>query len=126
MKRLSFLLFILWWVSQTLLLGGDAFGAETISASEAAKHIGETATVCGLVASDKYSPKTRGQPTFLNLDKPYPGQIFTAVIWGSDRPKFGQPEITYHGKNVCVTGKIKEYRGIPEIILYNPDQLRAQ
>jgi hypothetical protein len=25
--------------------------------------------------------------TFINLDKPYP--IFTIVIWGSERPKFG-------------------------------------
>ena len=40
----------------------------------------------------------------------------TVPIWGSDRPKFGRPEETYRRKSVCVTGKIKEYRGVPEIV----------
>ncbi len=61
-----------------------------------------------------------------NLDQPYPDQIFTALIWGSDRPKFGAPEDTYRGKSVCVTGKIKKYRGMPEIIASEPDQIRVE
>jgi DNA/RNA endonuclease YhcR with UshA esterase domain len=101
-------------------------GAETITASEAKNHIGETATVCGKVASTKYAASSRGRPTFLNLDRPYPDQIFTVLIWGSDRPKFGQPEETYRGKDICVTGKIKEYRGVPEIIAYEPEQIALQ
>lgn len=101
-------------------------GAETITASEAKNHIGETATVCGEVASTKYAASSRGQPTFINLDKPYPNQIFTILIWGSDRPKFGRPEETYRGKSICVTGKIKEYRGVPEIIAYEPAQIKVQ
>ena len=43
-------------------------------------------------------------PTFLNFDKRYPDQIFTLVIWGGDRSKFGDPETVYRGKRVCVTG----------------------
>ena len=50
----------------------------TISAAEASKHVGEKATVCGVVASASYASRTKGQPTFLNLDKPYPDAIFTA------------------------------------------------
>jgi micrococcal nuclease len=60
---------------------------------------------------------SKGQPTFINLDEPYPKQIFTAVIWGSDRSKFGQPETELKDKRICVTGLIEQHRGTPEITL---------
>ncbi len=77
-----------------LLFAGQLAGQDgkRISAAEAKDHVGEVATVCGQVASAKSASSTRGRPTFLNLDKPYPEQIFTVVIWGDDRPKFGRPE----------------------------------
>ena len=103
-----------------------AYAQSTISASEAAKHIGETATVCGKVASTHYAARTRGEPTFIDLDKPYPNQIFTVLIWGSDRPKFGDPEETYQSKNICATGKITEYRGVPEIVANEPSQITVR
>jgi hypothetical protein len=62
----------------------------------------------------------------MNLDMPYPQQIFTIVIWGTDRPKFGNPERTYRHKNVCVSGKITNHRGIPEIIVNTPAQIQIQ
>jgi hypothetical protein len=37
--------------------------------------------------------------------------------WGSDRPKFGRPEEIYRDKELCVTGKITIYLGIPELWL---------
>ncbi len=40
------------------------------SAAEAKDRVGETATVCGSVVSTRYAASTKGQPTFLNLDKP--------------------------------------------------------
>jgi len=97
-----------------------------LTTAEAKDHVGETATVCGTVASTRYAASTRGQPTFLNLDKPYPSQIFTALIWGSNRSKFGTPEIDYKGKRVCVTGKITEYRGVPEIVTDSPQQIKTE
>src|SRR5271157_1115535 len=87
-----------------------------ISAAEAKNHVGERATVCGEVASVHYAARSRGNPTFINLDKPYPDQIFTVLIWGSDRPKFGDPEEAYRSKHICVTGKISDYKGVPEIV----------
>ena len=77
---------------------------------------GETATVCGSVVSTQYAPGTKRQPTFLNLDKPYPNQVFTVLIWSENRSKFGTPESEYKGKRICVTGKITEYRNVPEIV----------
>jgi DNA/RNA endonuclease YhcR with UshA esterase domain len=100
--------------------------AKKLSASEAKDHIGEQATVCGKVASTRYAASTRGKPTFLNLDKPYPSQIFTALIWGENREKFGAPEENYRDKAVCVTGRITEYRGGPEIVVSNPQSIEVQ
>jgi len=97
-----------------------------ISAAEAKNHVGEKATVCGEVASTHYAARSRGNPTFINLDKPYPNQIFTVLIWGSDRPKFGDPEEAYRSKRICVTGKISDYKGVPEIVAYEPTQIKAQ
>ena len=96
----------------------------SFTAAEAKNHIGENTTVCGQVASTRYASRSRGRPTFLNLEKPYPEQIFTALIWGSDRPKFGQPEVTYSDRHICVTGTISEYRGVPEIVIHDSSQLR--
>ena len=97
-----------------------------LSVAEAKNHIGEKGTVCGKVVSTRYASRSKGQPTFLNLDKPYPNQIFTIVIWGSDRPKFGDPEAKYSDKNVCVTGKITSYRDMPEVAANDPSQIKSK
>jgi hypothetical protein len=100
--------------------------AAPLNPEEAGSHIGENATVCGVVASATYAAQAPMAPTFLDLGKPYPNQIFTAVIFGNDRPKFGAPETSMPQKNVCVTGEIFLYQGNPEIILHDPTQLREK
>lgn len=110
--------FVLGW----LLTAGGA-NAATLTAAQAKDHVGETATVCGMVASATFAARINRAPTFLNLDKPYPDHLFTVVIWGSDRPKFRQPEVQYRGKRLCVTGSIKIFRGRPEIVVKEPSQI---
>ena len=97
-----------------------------LSSTESKSHLGEKATVCGTVASTHYAVRTKGSPTFLNLDEPYPKQVFTILIWGSDREKFSNPETKFSNKRVCVTGLIKEYRGVPEIVAEQPSQIEVQ
>jgi hypothetical protein len=75
---------------------------QKITAAEAKNHIGDRVTVCGKVASTHYAKNSKGEPTFLNLDEPYPKEIFTILIWGSDRVKFGTPESEYKALQVCV------------------------
>jgi hypothetical protein len=110
------------------LVGFSAVHGQTghLTAAEAKNHIGEKATVCGNVVSTHYAPQSKGNPTFLNLDEPYPRQVFTILIWGSDRPKFGDPEAKYRDKQVCVTGKITSYRGAPEIVASDPSQIEIR
>ena len=117
-RRLAFLLAILCTL--------PALAQKTLSASQAKDHIGEQATVCGKVVSTRYADTSRGSPTFLNFDDPYPNQIFTLLIWGSDRPKFGNPETAYRGKQLCVNGRINSYKGVPEIVASDPTQVKVQ
>jgi len=109
-----------------VLLAGVGYAQTSVSAAEAKSHVGERATVCGEVASTRYAARTRGNPTFINLDKPYPNQIFTVLIWGTDRPKFGDPEELYRNKHICITGKISDYKGVPEVVAYEPPQIKVQ
>jgi hypothetical protein len=104
----------------------SASSEQRLTASEARQHMGEHATVCGVVASASYAERARGQPTFLNLDKPYPNQIFTIVIWGENRAKFGAPESKYLDKRICVSGLIRNYHGEPETMPSDPSQIQEQ
>ena len=109
-----------------VLLSAPVLAQKKLSTAEAKDHVGETATVCGNVVSTHYAVRSKGSPTFLNLDEPYPRQVFTILIWGSDRSKFGDPEAKFRDKKVCVTGLIKDYRGVPEIVVERPSQIEIQ
>ena len=62
-------------VAILLLAFGSIAAQHKLSATEAKDHIGDRGTVCGKVVSTRYAVSTRGQPTFLNLDTPYPQQF---------------------------------------------------
>jgi hypothetical protein len=97
--------------------------AATLTPDEAANHLGQKATVCGVVAATKFDAHLDGQPTFLDFGRPYPDEVFAAVIFGADRAKFGTPEATLQGKRVCVSGSISVYQNKPAIVLNDPRQL---
>ena len=109
-----------------LLSVSPALAQKTLTTTEAKDHIGEQATVCGKVVSTRYAESSRGSPTFLNFDQPYPNQVFTLLIWGSDRSKFGNPETSYRGKRICVTGKLTSFKGVPEVVASEPAQIKMK
>lgn len=88
--------------------------AQTITAPEAAQYIGQHETVCGTIAGEHTAFRSRGQPTFLDIGRPYPDQIFTVLIWGENRASVGQ--LPRSGR-FCAVGTIREYKGAPEIII---------
>ena len=104
-----------------------AFAQEQLIASDKAiDYVGEYVTVCGEVVSAHFASRSRGEPTFLNIDEPYPRQTFTVVIWGNNRNKFGgDPENTLLWKDVCVTGRIEIFRGVAQITAKSSDQIRV-
>ena len=127
-KRIEMCLLRMILIALSAFVAGVSMAhAAPLSCDEAREHLGEDREVCGSVASAKYYQRGR-KPTFLNLCKPYPNHVFTALIWGTDRDKFfgkcGQPQPEkLEGKNVCVTGKIEEYQKQAQIILRDPKQL---
>src|SRR5215472_12502015 len=108
------------------IIASPVCAPKKLTAAEAKQHFGETATVCGEVVSANYAGSSKGHPTFLNLDQPYPKQIFTVVIWGENRSKFGKPEEDYKRKQICARGKITAYAGLPEMVVSNPRQIRVE
>jgi len=62
--------------------------------------------------------------TLLNLGGNHPNELLTVMIKGENRSKFKeQPEVYYKGKDVCVSGKVIEYKGKPEIEVTESYQL---
>ena len=97
-------------------LTGDA-----INACNAKEHIGEEQIIEGSVVNGY---KSDTDTVFLNFEKPYPNQCFTAVIFSSKLMNFPEnPQDYYNGKTVRVMGEIKEYNGKPEIILEDSSQI---
>jgi DNA/RNA endonuclease YhcR with UshA esterase domain len=89
----------------------------------AKQSVGKDATVCGTVKSTRYAEASNRKPTFLNLDKAFPDPLFTIVIFDADRAKFDKPEEKYRDKDICVTGRIHDFRGTPEIVVTDPKQI---
>ena len=89
------------------------------TAADAAKHVGEIATVTDKVDGVHQSGKGN---IFLNMGGKYPNQAFTAFVPSSNAAQFSNPP-QYEGKTVAVSGKITLYRGKPEIIVTNVSQI---
>lgn len=98
----------------------------SISSKEVADHLGETRTVCGQIASAHYAASSRRKPTTLIFASTFPIEDFKIIIWGSDRDKFGTPEDSFNGKQVCATGLIALYRGKLGMTLRDPSMIRIE
>src|SRR6266498_2475834 len=93
--------------------------SSTYTPGEAAKHVGEIATITDRVDGVHQSGKGN---IFLNMGGKYPNQSFTAWIPSASAAQFSNPQ-QYEGKRVAVSGKITLYRGKPEIIVTNVSQI---
>jgi hypothetical protein len=99
------MIFLRFFVFTALIVCPIMAHAVPLSPEEAASHVGENATVCGVVASATYAAQAMAAPTFLDLGKPYANQIFSAVILGSDRTKFGAPENKFASREKYFSSK---------------------
>lgn len=108
-----------YFIAAALFAASPAVAA-TISAQEAGRHIGETAMVEGVAHVHVAS-----SASFLDIGAAYPNQPFQAVIFPNRASAFGDLN-RYDGKVVDVTGRIRDYKGKPEIILNDPSQLRMR
>jgi hypothetical protein len=95
----------------------------TLSTDQAKNHIGEAATVCGIVVSLHYGG---GGRTFVYFDKDWPHEIFTVSIRAKDWDKLSPKPDSWKGKQVCVTGAIRLYYGAPDIMAESPGQISVK
>ena len=107
---------VLFWL---VLLCAPAL-AETVSAADAAKHVGQTVTVQDTVTG--VHTARSGSATFINMGGTYPNDAFTAVIFEGDAAAVGDVN-GLDGRTVGITGKIKLYKGKPEIIVKSASQI---
>ena len=103
-------------------LSEEKTNKKVIPACKAQNFLGEEMIVEGKVAEVYVSKKNN---VFLNFEKPYPNQCFSAVIFSKNLKNFKEDPEKFYLKKVRVLGKIKEYKGKPEIILENPNQIEV-
>jgi endonuclease G, mitochondrial len=97
-----------------------------VSTLQARYFFGQQATVCGTVVATRYNQNGKSNPTYINLDKRFPEQVFTVVIFGKERMNFSyEPEVYLKDKRICVTGKVGEYNGVPQIIATEETQIEV-
>lgn len=113
--------------STALSLWALSASAVTVTPADAMSQVGHSARVCGVVASTIFDANSRAHPTFVTLvsaDQPNASRALTAVIYGTDRAKFGgAPEAVLQGQRICVTGFVSFFRQRPEMILSDPTQV---
>lgn len=93
-------------------------GIITIKPEEAKNNIGKTVTITGQL----YSAKDIGNMILANMGAAYPNQLLTLAIKGQAKANAQNLD----GKTVTVTGQLIEYKGKPEIIVTDSNQLKIQ
>lgn len=108
-------------VTIALLLCASSALAATYAPADAAKHVGETATVAG--TASVYVAKSG--VTFVDLGGRGRNAPFTGVIFKEKAALVPNVQF-YDGKTVEITGLIKDYQGKPEIIITDASQLKVK
>jgi micrococcal nuclease len=95
-------------------------GLKAIGPSEANKHYSERVIVQGKIIRTYSSRKA----CFLNFHQDWQHHLSVVIFAGSFYKFPDSPEKYYLNKHVKVLGKIREYRGAPEIILNNATEIQ--
>jgi len=85
---------------------------------EATNYYNQTMVVTGRIVQVNVRPSI----VYLNFEKPYPDSPLSAVVFSKSTNHFGRLT-NLQGKQVEISGLIKEYHGKPEIVLDNSNQV---
>jgi DNA/RNA endonuclease YhcR with UshA esterase domain len=117
----SFLLTVL--VAAWLPVSLTAQTATVIADTDAAQHVGQKATVEGVVVAVFTSGKGN---TFMNFGDKYPNHTFTGWI-PKDSELAGDSTLAgLEGKKIKITGTIELYKGKPEIKVMSKAQIELE
>jgi len=93
---------------------------KTITTEEVKNYIGKNAIVKGYVADVAIREKV----AYLNFDRKFPKNTFSAVIFSEKFSEVGDLNI-YKNKNVEVKGIISTYKDKPQIIVTSKNQIQT-
>ena len=103
--------------------GDEAASPPRVEANKAPFYVGRTVLACGKLAGAK--PFKKG--IYLSLDKPFPKETLTILIWDRHLPdirsKFGRLD-DLKNRQFCALGEITEYRKHLRLEIENPHHLR--
>jgi hypothetical protein len=113
MKNLVIVLF--------LVLSTLCFSQDTITTDKVKDYMDKEVHVIGKVVSYKLAAESKNT-NYINIDKPYPENIFTVVITNNYLEKLNIKIEDLKDKNIYIKGKITTYKNDPKQIpqIYNP------
>jgi DNA/RNA endonuclease YhcR with UshA esterase domain len=104
-----------------LWLGGLPGKVQAVTPEEALQLDGKNGTIEGIVSDVNITERGHA---FINMGGVYPNHTFTAYVPAVIVPIFGKEYLeSLRGKDIAVTGKIKIYKGKPEIVYNKKDQV---
>ncbi|MFT6585324.1 MAG: DNA/RNA endonuclease YhcR with UshA esterase domain [Cognaticolwellia sp.] len=95
-------------------IGNTAASQESINSSNALDYVGQNVNICGALAQIKDFKKG----IYLNIDRDYPNQTITFVIWDNNLERIEKEWGSFRSlksKTVCASGKVNTYKGKPRI-----------
>lgn len=94
-----------------------SFGQKRISADEAYKHYGETVTICDRIYGIEMLDNVKF-PQAIKVGNSNKKNILSIILTVESIQKLTEKgKKSLLNKDVCVTGKVMQHRGIPEIII---------
>lgn len=110
-----------------LLFSLNCFSQDTITTTKVSEYMDKEVCVLGKVVTFKLA--SEGKSTnFINIDKPYPENIFTVVISNGHLEKLNIKIEDLKGATIYVNGKITTYKNDPKQIpqIYNPVSIKIK
>ena len=105
-----------------MLMTFSCSAQKKIAAKSAAKYTGQTTMICDKVYGTELVSGSNTTLLYLGSET---GDYLTVLVKGPENPKFKwHPETDFKGRNVCVNGKIVDYKGKPAIYVTEASQLK--
>ncbi len=100
--------------------------AQTVPIDSVASYEGKTVTICSKVQG-VFTTRGEKKTTYISFGNPYPNATFTAIIFDGNLKNFKyNPSEYLKDKNVCLTSKVVMYKGKPEMILTNEEEVKVE
>lgn len=96
------------------------YSQKTISIDSASAYVGQLVSINSKV----YGVKSFEKVTLINLGAAYPKSPLTIAIMAKDLSNFETSPEKLYGKQIVVTGTVKEFKGKPEIMITNQSEIK--